>query len=81
VLGHITDCERVFGDRALRLARKDPTPLSGFDGHQFMQFADFNAWPMSELLEEFAYERRAHVIAGGPFGLGALAAPPGLANV
>jgi DinB superfamily len=62
VLGHVTDCERVFGYRALRLARNDGTPLPGFDEHQFMQFADFNACPMSELLEEFTVVRRAHLL-------------------
>ncbi len=62
VLGHLTDCERIFGYRALRLARQDATPLPGFDENQFMQFADFNAWPMSELLEEFAAVRRGHLL-------------------
>jgi hypothetical protein len=62
VVGHITDCERVFGYRALRLARNDATPLPGFDENRFMQFADFNAWPMSELLEEFTCVRRAHLL-------------------
>ncbi len=62
VLGHLTDCERVFGYRTLRLARNDSTPLPGFDENQFMQFADFNVWPMCELLEEFCYVRRGHVL-------------------
>jgi hypothetical protein len=62
VLGHLTDCERIFGYRALRLARHDATPLPGFDENQFMQFGDFNAWPMSELLEEFAAVRRGHLL-------------------
>jgi len=61
VLGHLTDCERIFGYRALRLGRNDSTPLPGFDENQFMQFADFNAWPMSELLEEFTFVRRGHL--------------------
>src|SRR5579862_3088382 len=61
VLGHLTDCERIFGYRALRLARNDATPLPGFDENQFMQFADFNAWPMSELIEEFSLVRRGHL--------------------
>jgi DinB superfamily len=62
VLGHLTDCERIFGYRALRLGRHDATPLPGFDENQFMQFADFNACPMAELLEEFAAVRRGHVL-------------------
>jgi uncharacterized damage-inducible protein DinB len=62
VLGHLTDCERIFGYRALRLGRHDATPLPGFDENQFMQFADFNASPMAELLEEFTAVRRGHVL-------------------
>jgi DinB superfamily len=61
VVGHLTDCERIFGYRALRLGRNDATPLPGFDENQFMQFADFNTWPMPELLEEFSLVRRGHL--------------------
>ncbi|MBI2827602.1 MAG: DinB family protein [Planctomycetia bacterium] len=61
VVGHVTDCERVFGYRALRLARNDATPLASFDEMHFMRFADFNGWPIAELLEEFACVRRGHV--------------------
>lgn len=61
VVGHVTDCERVFGYRALRLARNDATPLVSFDEMHFMGFADFNRWPMAELVEEFASVRRGHL--------------------
>ena len=61
VLGHVTDCERIFGYRALRLGRNDSTPLPGFDENQYVQFAGFDAWPMSELLEEFSFVRRAQI--------------------
>jgi hypothetical protein len=62
VLGHVIDGERVFGYRAMRLARLDPTPLPGFDENHFMEAADFNGWPMAELLEEFTSLRRSHVL-------------------
>jgi DinB superfamily len=62
VLGHVTDGERVFGYRALRLARKDATPLPGFDENLFMETADFNSVPMADLLEEFASLRRSHLL-------------------
>jgi len=62
VLGHVTDAERVFGYRALRLARHDATPLPGFDETEFMKFADFNARPLSELLDEFTFLRRSHLL-------------------
>jgi hypothetical protein len=62
VLGHVTDGERVFGYRALRLGRNDPTPLPGFDENLFMQFSDFNACPMSDLIDEFSLVRRGHLL-------------------
>ena len=31
VLGHVIDCERIFGYRALRIARNDKTPMEGFE--------------------------------------------------
>jgi DinB superfamily len=62
VLGHLTDSERVFGYRALRMARQDATPLPGFDETQFMQAADFNSRGLPELLEEFTFVRRGHLL-------------------
>src|SRR5213075_2346356 len=37
ILQHVIDAERVFSYRSLRFARKDPTPLSGFDEKLFAQ--------------------------------------------
>ena len=37
VVGHLTDCERVFGYRALRFARGDSAPLPGFDENAYAQ--------------------------------------------
>ena len=31
VIGHLSDAERIFGYRMLRIARGDATPLAGFD--------------------------------------------------
>jgi hypothetical protein len=61
VIGHITDSERVFGHRALWIARQGGTPLASFDENAFMSAAEFNRWPLGELVEEFAHVRRAHV--------------------
>jgi hypothetical protein len=61
VLGHITDCERIFGHRALRIARNDATPLSSFDENAYMTFATFDRVPFAELLAEFQTVRRSHL--------------------
>jgi hypothetical protein len=61
VVGHITDCERVFGFRALWIARNDKTPLGSFDENAFMQAVNFDAVPFQEILKEFEYVRRGHL--------------------
>lgn len=61
VVGHLTDCERVFGYRAMRLARNDTTPLPGFDENAYMQSADFDRCPVIDLLAEFELLRRSHL--------------------
>lgn len=62
VIGHLIDCERIFGHRALRIARNDATPLASFDENAYMQFADFDRWPTAELLAEFDHVRRSHLL-------------------
>lgn len=59
VLGHITDGERVFTYRALRIARNDPTPLASFDQDLFVANADFASRPLADLLDEYTAVRRA----------------------
>lgn len=58
VVGHLTDCERVFGDRALRLARNDTTPLPGFDENAYMLYATFDL-ARSATLDSLRTSRRA----------------------
>lgn len=62
VVGHLIDCERIFGYRALRIARNDATPLASFDENAYMPFADFDHWPIAELLAEFDHVRRSHLL-------------------
>jgi len=62
VLGHITDCERVFGHRVLWIARNpDSRPLSSFDETAFMKFANFDRRPLPGLMQEFELVRRSHL--------------------
>jgi hypothetical protein len=62
VVGHLTDCERIFGYRALRIGRGDATPLAGFDENQYMQAVDFDRYPLAELVREFEHVRRSHLL-------------------
>jgi hypothetical protein len=61
VLGHINDCERIFGGRALRFARGDASPVPGFDENAYADQArsDQRAW--SSLVDEFEAVRRSHL--------------------
>jgi hypothetical protein len=62
VIGHLIDCERIFGYRTLRLARNDATPLPGFDENAYMLQQDFDRCRIAELLEEFLSLRKSHVL-------------------
>lgn len=59
VLQHMIDGERVFTYRALRFARKDDTPLPGFDENLFAQTAMTDKRSWNDLLEEFTAVRKA----------------------
>ena len=41
IIGHIIDTERVLGYRAMRFARKDKTPLPGYDENFYVSNANF----------------------------------------
>jgi hypothetical protein len=59
VLGHITDSERIFTYRALRIARSDQTPMEGFEQDDYVRGAGFNERALASLVEEFADVRSA----------------------
>lgn len=61
VLGHLGEAERIFGYRALRIARGDKTPLAGFEQDDYMRAAHYNDRTLSDLLEEFEHLRRANL--------------------
>jgi uncharacterized damage-inducible protein DinB len=67
VLGHMCDTERIFAYRALRIARGDTTPLSGFDQNEYVETGNFNARSLSDLIEEFSLHRRANLLCFGSF--------------
>lgn len=59
VLGHVTDAERVFAYRALRIARGDETPLPGFDENAWVPEGRFGRRTLVDLLAEHHDVRRA----------------------
>ena len=61
VLGHLTDTERIFAYRALRIARGDQTPIEGFEQDDYVRGANFTACKWPDMIEEFTYVRRASV--------------------
>lgn len=61
LLGHITDAERIFGYRALRIARNDKTHLAGFEENYYVKNGGFDKRTMTSLLEEFTALRKANI--------------------
>lgn len=61
VIGHITDAERVFTQRAFRFARGDQTPLPPFDENAYVPSGQFNRRTLDDLLDEFRAVRAATV--------------------
>jgi uncharacterized damage-inducible protein DinB len=53
VLGHLTDVERIFSYRLLRISRGDTTPLPGFDENTYVPAGAFDERPLRDLAAEF----------------------------
>jgi hypothetical protein len=61
VVGHLIDCERIFGYRALRFARADSAPLPGFDENHYAQVAESDRRPLATLAAELDAVRKSHL--------------------
>ena len=59
IVQHLIDAERIFTYRALRIARKDQTPLPGFEENDYVETAFANSRTMEDLREEFVTVRQA----------------------
>lgn len=59
VLGHMSDAERVFGYRLLRIARHDQTPLSGFDENAWGAIAPHGQRRLADVADELIAVRRS----------------------
>jgi uncharacterized damage-inducible protein DinB len=59
VLQHIIDAERVFAYRALCFARKDATPLPGFEENDYAANSKADQRKWKDLIKEFETVRRS----------------------
>lgn len=59
IIGHLSDCERSFACRALRLARGDATPLPSFEQNGYVAAAGANERGLASLLDELRLVRES----------------------
>jgi uncharacterized damage-inducible protein DinB len=59
IIQHLIDAERVFAYRALRFARRDQTPLPGFEEDDYVMAAQGNKRGLQDLLTEFLIVRQS----------------------
>ncbi len=62
VIGHLIDCERIFAYRALRFARGDETPLSGFEQDDYVRNGGFGKRTLSDLANEYEHVRQSTIV-------------------
>lgn len=61
IIGHLIDGERVFGYRALCIARGETQDLPGFDENEYMPNAPYEHVELEDLLSEFRLVRLSNV--------------------
>jgi hypothetical protein len=59
VVGHLSDTERVFACRALRIGRGDRTPLAGFDDQTYVAATQAERLALSDVVDEWVTVRAA----------------------
>jgi hypothetical protein len=64
---HIIDAERIFSYRALRFARKDQTPLPGFDENLFAEASKADGRTKQALISELRAVRAASALMFSSF--------------
>ena len=62
IIQHIIDAERIFAYRALRISRKDMTPLPGFEENSYVDNTNANARNIQGLLTEMATVRESTLL-------------------
>jgi len=61
IVGHLSDAERIFGYRALRFGRNDPTELPGFEENDYAAASPADQYPLADLVDEWTHLRQANV--------------------
>ncbi len=61
-VGHVSDTERIFTYRALRIARNDRTPIEGFEQDDYVKYGSFDSCTLAGLIVEFQAVRQATVL-------------------
>ena len=61
VVGHVCDTERILSYRALRIARKDKTPLAGFDENTYTPASNYNSRTLKNIAAELSTVREATI--------------------
>ncbi|MEO8087727.1 MAG: DinB family protein [Bacteroidota bacterium] len=61
VVGHVCDTERIMSYRSLRIARKDRTPLPGFDENTYMTASNYRSRSLKNIAEELRTVREATI--------------------
>lgn len=61
ILLHVIDAERVFSYRALRFARKDTTPVQGFNQDDYVKPSKAYSRSLDSLLNEYQSVREATI--------------------
>jgi len=59
VIGHLSDTERVFAYRALRIGRGDSTALTGFDDQSYVAEMSAESRSLADVTEEWKAIRKA----------------------
>lgn len=61
LLGHINDAERVFGTRAMCIARGETAELPGYDQDEYVAGTSIDRRTLDSLVREFAFLRAANL--------------------
>lgn len=62
MVGHLIDGEKIFAYRALRISRRDKTPLEGFEQDGYIENANFNSTAFKDLTDELLLARKSNFL-------------------